>query len=228
MTRELQSTLEASVIEWPALRNYTPCMMHVIQLVLGAFMRSLCVKGRTKSWEAHDRDEQFGENESIDIGTSQRRRKEGNARINKVSAIRPGLAKIIEKVRISWYFESPEADLHIAENACCINFTNTWSPKQVHWLSKRQSPHCSTFYYECQGTLELSIGVARAHIPFTGIHPWVASKPKMQWIPAIIHNSGCMDDCQVCHGSIEAISILDSFDVEEEYSYIASRHHCVQ
>ena len=68
---------------------------------LGAFMSSLGVKGRTKSWEAHERNQQFGENESIDIGKSQRLRKEGNARINKVSAMKPGLAKIIEKVRIS-------------------------------------------------------------------------------------------------------------------------------
>jgi len=58
-------------------------------------MSSLGVNGRTKSWEAHERDQQFGENESIDIGKSQILRKEGNARINKVSAMRPGLAKII-------------------------------------------------------------------------------------------------------------------------------------
>jgi len=64
-------------------------------------MRSLGVKGSTKSWETHERDQQFGENESIDIGKGQRLQKEGNARINKVSAMRPGLAKIIEKVRIS-------------------------------------------------------------------------------------------------------------------------------
>jgi hypothetical protein len=64
-------------------------------------MSRLGVKGRTKFWEAHERDQQFGENESIDIAKSQRLRKEGNARINKVSAMRPGLAKIIEKVRIS-------------------------------------------------------------------------------------------------------------------------------
>jgi len=101
MTRELQSTLEASGIKWPALRNHIPCMAHVIQLALGAFMSSLGVKGRTKSWEAHERDQQFGENESIDIGKSQKLRKEGNARINKVSAMKPDLAKIIEKVRIS-------------------------------------------------------------------------------------------------------------------------------
>jgi hypothetical protein len=100
MTRKLQSTLEASGIKWPALRNHIPCMAHVIQLAFGAFMSSLGVKGRTKSWEAHERDQQSGENESIDIGKSQRLRKEGNARINKVSAMRSGLAKITEKVRI--------------------------------------------------------------------------------------------------------------------------------
>jgi len=101
MARELQSTLEASAIKWPALRNHIPCMAHVIQLPIGAFMSSLWVKGCTKSSQAHEHDQQFGQNASIDIGISQRLRKEGNASINKVSAMRPGLAKIIEKVRIS-------------------------------------------------------------------------------------------------------------------------------
>ena len=59
------------------------------------------MKGHTKSWEAHEHDQQSGENETIDVGKSQRLRKEGSARINKVSAMKPGLAKIIEKVRIS-------------------------------------------------------------------------------------------------------------------------------
>jgi len=76
-------------------------MAHVIQQALGAFMSSFGVKGRTKPWEAHERDRQFGENASMDIGKSQRLLTEGNARINKVSAMKPGLAKIIEKVRIS-------------------------------------------------------------------------------------------------------------------------------
>jgi len=101
MTRELQSTLEALGIEWPALKNHIPCMPHVIQLALGAFTSSLGVKDRTKSWEAHERDQQFGENEIIDIGKSQTLRKEGNARINKLLAMKPGFAKIIEKVHIS-------------------------------------------------------------------------------------------------------------------------------
>jgi len=76
-------------------------MEHVIQLALGAFLSSLGVKGHTKSWKAHECDQQSGDNESIKIGKSQRLRKEGNARINKVFAMRPGLAKIIEKVHIS-------------------------------------------------------------------------------------------------------------------------------
>jgi len=126
-TRELQWTLETSGIEWPALRNHIPCMAHVIQLALGAFMSSFSVKGRTKSWEAHERDQQFGQNESIDFAKSQRLRKEGNDRMNKVLAMRPGLAKIIEKIRISWHFESPETDFHIAETACCIDYADTWS-----------------------------------------------------------------------------------------------------
>jgi hypothetical protein len=101
MTRELQSTLEAFGMEWPALRNHIPCMAPVIQLALGALISSLGVKGGKKSLEAHERDQRFEGNENRDIGKSQRLRKEGNARINKVSAMRPGLAKRIEKVCIS-------------------------------------------------------------------------------------------------------------------------------
>jgi hypothetical protein len=63
-------------------------------------MSSLGVKGHPKSWQVHECYEQFGENESTDIGKRQRLQKEGNARINKVWAMKPGLAKIIEKVHI--------------------------------------------------------------------------------------------------------------------------------
>jgi len=129
MTWEQQSTLDMSVIEWPALRNHLTCTACIIQLPLSALMSSLSVNGCTKYWEAHERDQQFGENGRIDIGTSQRLRKEGNVRIIKVSAMTSGLAKIIEKVHISRYFESSETDLHIAENASCIDYADTWSSK---------------------------------------------------------------------------------------------------
>ena len=62
MTRYVQSALETSGMEWPAMRNHIPCMAHIIQLALGAFMSSFGVKGRTKSWESHECDQQCTEN----------------------------------------------------------------------------------------------------------------------------------------------------------------------
>jgi hypothetical protein len=101
ITCELQSTLEFSGIEFPALRNHIPYLAHIRQLALGAFMSSLGVKCHTKCWEAYEYHQQYGENGSIEIGKSQTLRKEGNGRINKGSGMRPGLAKLLEKVRIS-------------------------------------------------------------------------------------------------------------------------------
>jgi len=101
-------------------------MAHVMQFALGAFMSSLCVKEGTKSWKAHECDQQFEQNESIDIGMSQRLHIDGNARINKVSAMKPGLTNIIEKVRISRHVESPETDLHMAANPCDVDYADTW------------------------------------------------------------------------------------------------------
>jgi hypothetical protein len=101
MTHELRSTNDACGIEWPALCYHRPCGPHGTQLAVGELMSSFGVKGCTKSWEDHERDEQFGENESIDIGKSQTLRKVCNAAINQVSAMRLGLAKLIEKVHIA-------------------------------------------------------------------------------------------------------------------------------
>jgi hypothetical protein len=44
--------------------------------------------------------------------------------------MRPGLAKIIENVRISTYYESAETNLHTAENACGIDYADTWTLKK--------------------------------------------------------------------------------------------------
>jgi len=195
MTHELQSTFQASGIEWPALRNHIPCMAHVIQLALGAFMSSLCVTGHTKFWEAHERDQQLGENLSIDIGKSQRLCQEGNARIDNLSAMRPGLAKIIEKVRISRYSENPETDSHIEVNTYCIDYTDTWLSKRVHWLSKCYSVNRSTTCYGCEDTVEFVIGVTWASLPITRIHPLVAQESEIQWLPATLRNTGLMDHC---------------------------------
>jgi len=101
MIRQQQTSLEASGTKSPVLRNHVPCIVHIIQPALGAFMISLGVKRRIKSWEARELEQQFGETETAEIGNSQRLRKAGKARMHKVLAMRPGLAKIIEKVHIS-------------------------------------------------------------------------------------------------------------------------------
>jgi hypothetical protein len=80
-------------------------MAHVMLLALGAFMSYIGVNECTKSSEAHVRHQQFEDTESTDIGKCQTPRSEGNARINKVSDMRPGLAKNIEKVHISSHFK---------------------------------------------------------------------------------------------------------------------------
>ena len=138
------------------------------------------------------------------------------------------LANIIEKVPTSCYFESPETDLHIAENACGIDYTHTWSPKRVHWLSKSQILHCSTSDHGCEDTLELNTGIARVRLLIRGIHTRVAPESRIHWLPATFHNSKWMDQCEVCDGSIETISISDPVDIVEAYSHIPSCYHCVQ
>jgi hypothetical protein len=92
-------------------------------------MSSLHVKGCTKSWEAQKHDDEFRENESTDIRNSERLRKGGNARINKVLAMRAGLAQIFDNVHISTYVENAETDVDIGEKTCCIHYGDTWLSK---------------------------------------------------------------------------------------------------
>jgi hypothetical protein len=91
-------------------------MAHIIHHGMGGFLSSLNVKGSTRSGRAHECEQQFGANESIEIEKSQRLQKEGNGRIKKVSTLRPGLAKIIKTVLNSRYIESPKTNLYITEN----------------------------------------------------------------------------------------------------------------
>ena len=107
MTRELQGMLQDSGVEWSAAKNHIPCMAHIIQLCLGAFMSSLGVKGREKSWEAYERDQQFQDTDKTSAqGVKERMKQHGNARIAKVVAMRPGLPKIIEKVSGRYSYRS--------------------------------------------------------------------------------------------------------------------------
>jgi len=187
-------------------------------------MNSLGVKGRTKWWEAHEQDQQFGDNQSRDIGNSQSLQKEGNARINKVSAMQPGLAKIIEKVCISRYFECSKTDDHVAANASSDDYVDTGSSKWVYWLPKRQSTNCSPTYYGCENTVESDIGVAWASLPITRINMRVADESQILWIPVTLHNRGWMDNDEGHHGSLKAIPILHSVDVS---GHTVTQHHVI-
>jgi len=228
MTRELQSTHVASGIECPGRRNHTPCLTHVIQLALGEFMSRLSSKGPTKSWEAHQRNQQFGENECKAIGKSRRRWQEGNARINQVSAMRPRFGKILKKVLISIHFERPETDLHIAGNAWCIYYTDSWLSKWVLWLLKSQRTNPNTTYHGCDNTVKSNTGGAWASLPITRIHPQVAQQSKIQWLLASLHNTRWMDHCQVRHAHFKAIVRVDPVDAKKAYGYSASHYGCLQ
>ena len=91
MARELQKSLKTMEVEWSAAQNHIPCMAHVIQLALSAFMQSLGVKGRSKSWEEGVRD-------TLTEDGKGRKGKVGCGRIKKIMEMPAGFSKIIEKV----------------------------------------------------------------------------------------------------------------------------------
>jgi len=228
MTCELQSTLHATGIQWPALRNPIPCMPHVIQHAFGAFISRHSVLCGKKSWEAYVCDQQYSGDEIIHIGQRQTLQKEGNAGINNFSAMRPGLAQIIGKVDISSIFPSPEPDLDRPENGCHNGYVDTWSSKRVHSLSHSQSVHCSTPSYRCEDTGEFESGVAWVRQPITRIHPCMAPESTMQWFPATLHNTGGTNQCQAYYGWLEAIPLVDPVDVETAYGNSVSDYRYQQ
>jgi hypothetical protein len=91
MTNCLERLLENESTVWSAEQNHLPCMTHIIQLALGAFMDSLGVKVRHKSWEDTEREKIGGQKSSG-------RNKGGGARVDKVVSLEPGFHKIVEKV----------------------------------------------------------------------------------------------------------------------------------
>lgn len=101
MASDLSGLLAEESVQWDAAKYHVPCMAHVIQLVLGAFMKSLGVKSREKSWGAAEKDRQFaGEDE--DMGPPEDNAKKVsklfNARADRVGAMTKGFNKIVEKV----------------------------------------------------------------------------------------------------------------------------------
>jgi hypothetical protein len=93
MTRKFQEALVASGQEWNAAQNHIPCMAHVIQLVLGAFMASLGIQGRAKSWAEHEREKQTQCQPSKGKVPAKKR-----TRVCRVEELEAGFHKIIEKV----------------------------------------------------------------------------------------------------------------------------------
>ena len=86
-------------------------------------------------------------------------------------AMRPGSAKIIERLLNTSNFESIETDLHIAANACCIEYSNSCSSKRVHWLSNCHSLYLRTTYYRCEVTVEFDIWFASVRLLFYANSP---------------------------------------------------------
>ena len=91
MARELQKSLKSMEVEWSAAQNHVPCMAHVIQLALSAFMQSLGIKGQSKSWEE-------GVRETLNEDSNGRKGKVGCTRVKKVQDMQVSFSKIIEKV----------------------------------------------------------------------------------------------------------------------------------
>ena len=92
MVKELQASLKAMEVEWSAAQNHIPCMAHVIQLALSAFIQSLGVKGRSKSWED-------GVCDSLMEDRKGKKAKAGSVRVKKIVDMPAGFFKIIEKVK---------------------------------------------------------------------------------------------------------------------------------
>jgi len=228
MTREWPSTLVASGISLPDLWNHIPCMVYIMPLAAGQFISSHGVWGHMKSWKAHEHNHRSAENNRIDIGNCQQLWKEGNARINKVSAMRAALAKIVQKVRIWSNFESPGTDLLSEPNTYIMYHSQTRLSKRMHCLSHSQITDHSTTYSRFEQRVEDNTSINWWRLPLTRIHPWVAQVSKSQSFPATIHNTEWMDYCRVHEGRCTATPILDPQNDIEVYRYSELHYHCLQ
>jgi hypothetical protein len=112
-------------------------------------MRGVSANSQSKAWEESECDQQFGANERIHIGISQRLRKVGDAGIIKVLAMRPGFGKINDNLYMSRNVQILETNFSIPAIACCIDYTDTRSSKQIHSLSTIQWTNCRTIYWVC-------------------------------------------------------------------------------
>jgi len=68
--------------------------------------------------------------------------------------MKPGLAKIIEKVLISRYSENSKTDHQMAADASSVDYVNTGWSKRVDCQRKSQSTNRRPTYIECENTVE--------------------------------------------------------------------------
>jgi len=139
--------------------------------------------------------------------------------------MRPGLGKIIEKVRIWRNFEHPEDDRHTVAYPCWIDYADPGLSKRVPWLLKIQCADCCTTNDGCNYTAGLDTAFPWASLRTIWIHMWVAYESKIQLLLATPHNAAIMDQCLVGHWSFKASPILHPVDVEKAYGYSSTCYH---
>jgi hypothetical protein len=107
-----------------------------------------------------------------------------------MSAMRPGWAKIIEKLHIWTYRENAETDLYIADNAWGMDYTDTWLSKWIHWLLKCQSRNGCTTNYWCKEPVEFDTGYDWVDLLIMTIHPRVAEETKIRSTLTTVYTAG--------------------------------------
>lgn len=192
LTRKLQSTIEISRIACHAFRNHIPCMAYVIQLAYCAFMSTLGVKHRTKCWEAQQRNQLFRENKCIEMWKSQWLWNVANARINKLSAMKPGLEQIMEKLCISRYVERPGTDLPVTTYGGCIDYSDTKWWQRALSLPEIHSENFSNTKDGSKVMVELDGEVDWLSVPNRRIYLRVAQVGKIHSLHPAPHNWGCI------------------------------------
>ena len=127
--------------QWSSANNHMPCMAHVIQLALGAFMSKLQIAGRESYYQEEQRD-QLVEVEGLGPGGRGKM-----SRIERFKLMPKGFKKTIEKVSIAGYCaKSPLTVQFTRRSSLTSCFSNVawqlWSmgrprDETLFWSSRR-------------------------------------------------------------------------------------------
>jgi 5-methylcytosine-specific restriction endonuclease McrBC GTP-binding regulatory subunit McrB len=115
----------------------------------------------------------LGENKSTDIGKSHRLRKESNHKIDKVSAIRPGVAKKMR--RHIFQYKINDVKRSFLKQRMFIELMTLTPGRSNEFIEDlNQSMNGSSTLYAVEKQVEMEIGVARATLPIMRTRPPVA------------------------------------------------------